>query len=563
MIRDLPQRWALPLMLLSLHGVMLWGFDSLLTKTLLLSHYGLFLLWQPIWRGEQQLSVSATLLFLAGGALLLLSANWWVMAFWEAALFGLLGGRVFSTQEKIPRMGYLVAASYLLAMLMMWVTPKLLIQTEDIAALTFVTTYAMPLLPLSLLMLPGERTQRSEAPPLDFFYSLLLFLLAVILLLGSFAIQDTSHMNYFEALTRMLFILAAVLFLMSWLWNPRAGFSGIGYLMSRYLLSVGMPFEQWLGRIARLAEIEPNPMEFLSAATKEIDSLPWVSGGEWHTPEYTGRFGTPAPYSATFSYHDFEMTLHARQPLTPVLTLHIKLLTQLLGEFHEAKKRENALREQSYMRAVYETGARLTHDIKNLVQSMSALCAAAQSAGSGDQERLVALIQRQLPQLNRRLELTLEKLQSPKTEDLSRITAAAWWDALMHRYQSTAIDFSGPELAMDEEIYAEVFDNVVDNLLQNALEKARHERGIRIRVALEVNGDAPSLEVSDTGSAMAPEIAQRLFKSRIDSSESGLGIGLYHAARQAQRAGYTLSVADNENGRVRFTLVKTHPAEPS
>ncbi len=563
MNRGIPQRWALPLMLLSLHGVMLWGFDSPITKTLLLSHYGLFLLWQPIWRGEQQLSTGSTLLFLAGGALLLLSVNWWVMAFWEAALFGLLGGRVFSTQEKYPRMGYLIAASYLLAMLMMWVTPKLLVQAEEIPALTFVATYFMPLLPLSLLLLPSERAQRGEAPPLDFFYSLLLFLLAVILLLGSFAIQETSNMNYFEALIRMLFIIAAVLFLMSWLWNPRAGFSGIGYLMSRYLLSVGMPFEQWLNRIAKLAEVETSPMEFISAAAKEIDSLAWVSGGEWHTSEYTGKFGATAPYSATFQYHDFELTLYARQPLTPVLMLHIKLLTQLLGEFHEAKKRESTLREQSYMRAVYETGARLTHDIKNLVQSMSVLCAAAQSAGSDDQERLVALIQRQLPQLNRRLELTLEKLQAPKTEDFSRINAAAWWDAVRHRYQNSAVEFSSQELLADSEIYVEVFDNVIDNLLQNALEKARHERGIHITATLNETGSGPGLEVRDTGSAMPQDVAQRLFKSRIDSSESGLGIGLYHAAREAQRAGYMLSIADNENGKVRFILQKTPPASAS
>lgn len=555
MKRKPPQQWTLSLMLLSLHGAMLMGFNSALSLTLLLIHYGLFLLWQPLWRGEQKLSLAATLLLLAGGALLLATINWWVLAFWQAALFGLLGGRVFSTQEKYPRAGYLVAAAYLIGMLLTWVVPKLLSHGDEIAAVQILAAYVMPLLPASLLLLPSERERAAETPPLDFFYALLLFLLAVILVLGSFAIEVSSNANYAEALMRMLFGIAAVLFVMSWLWNPRAGYAGIGNLLSRYLLSVGMPFEQWLNRITRLAEAETSPSEFMLEAAAEVASLPWVSGGKWHTAEGKGDFGVEATYSATFDYHDFGLTLHTRQPLTPVIMLHIKLLTQLLGEFYEAKKREQALREQSYMRAVYETGSRLTHDIKNLVQSLSVLCSAAQQAGSGDEDRLVALIKRQLPQLNRRLELTLEKLQTPKPENLRQIKALTWWRAVKQRYAGANIVFSSHGITSTSELYPEVFDNVIDNLLQNALEKARSERGLHIAVMLG-EADGPYLEVSDDGRAIAKEVATRLFQSRVES-ENGLGIGLLHAARQAQRIGYRLNLADNWDGKVRFVLLST------
>ena len=558
-IRKMRHQWALALLLLSLHGVMLWGFDSVLAKTLLLSHYGLFLLWQPIWRGEQPLSAASALLVLAGGAVLLLTLDWWVLAFWQAALFGLLGGRVFSTEEKTPRAGYLIAAAYLLAMLVIWVVPRLLNQVQDNAATTFLVQYLMPLLPLSLLFLPSERRQRTDAPALDFFYSLLLFLLALILVLGSFAIEVSSNTHYPDALMQMLFAIAGILFVMSWLWNPRAGFSGIGQILSRYLLSVGMPFEQWLYRIARLAEVESGPVEFMSAAAAEVALLPWVSGGAWQIPESGGEFGAKGSYSATFDYHELKLTLHARQPLTPVLMLHIKLLTQLLGEFYEAKKREAALREQSYMRAVYETGSRLTHDIKNLVQSLTALCTAAQSTGKEDADRLIGLIQRQLPQLNRRLELTLEKLQSPQTENLRLIKTASWWRAAKQRYATTNVAFASHKVAVDGEIYAEVFDNVLDNLLQNALEKARNEQGLNIAVTLS-ELDGLYLEVCDDGAPMPKNLAAQLFKSHIHS-ENGLGIGLYHAARQAQRVGYTLALAENRKGAVRFILRKGSQSE--
>ena len=44
-------RWLLLAMLALLHGVMLLGVDSPWSRPLLLAHLGLFLLWQPLWRG--------------------------------------------------------------------------------------------------------------------------------------------------------------------------------------------------------------------------------------------------------------------------------------------------------------------------------------------------------------------------------------------------------------------------------------------------------------------------------------------------------------------------------
>jgi hypothetical protein len=557
MTRSFSQRWALALLLLSLHGVMLWGFDAPLTKTLLVIHYGLFLLWQPIWRGEQPLTPGTGLLFLAGGALLLLAVNWWILAFWAAGLFGLLGGRVFSTQEKSARTGYLVAAAHLLAILLIWVGPKLLRITSQEESLTeAMMAYILPILPVMILFLPGERKSHSAPPPLDFFYSLILFLLAVILVLGSLAIAASGKLAYLEALIRMLFVIAAVLLTMSWLWNPRAGFAGIGQLLSRYLLSIGMPFEQWLNRITRLAEVESTPEQFIAAATAEVASLPWVSGGQWKTAESSGTFGNGEDsYSATFSYHEFGWTLYARHPLTPVLMLHIKLLTQLLGEFYEAKKREALLREQSYMRAVYETGSRLTHDIKNLVQSLSTLCAAVENTEKQDSEKLVALIQRQLPLLNRRLALTLEKLQAPHTDQLRYIRTSTWWRNLKKRYEASPVQFSSQGLSSHSTLCAEIFDNVADNLLQNVLEKARNESGISIQVMLTEN-PYPCLIVRDSGKAIPEKIARALFKSRIPS-ESGLGIGLLNAFKLAQRIDYAIALTNNANGEVSFSLSKS------
>jgi len=547
------QRYALALLLLSLHGVLVWGFGSPLTQTLLLVHYGLFLLWQPVWHGEQKLTATSSALFILGGMLLVLMVNWWVLAFWMAGVFGLLGGRVFGARAGFARTSYLLAAAYLLGMLLLSVVPRLLGKLPDLDSIQTLTRYLLPLLPASLLFLPDGHEDEGEAPVLDLFYSLLLFLLTVILVLGGFALQVSTDRDYLHTLIRLLFGVAAALVLLSWLWNPRAGFTGIGQLLSRYLLTIGMPFEHWLKRIAELASLESTTTSFIRAAMREVAALPWVSGGSWKTDEEQGEFGRPAAHQASFDFHDFRLTLHTRWPLTPALLLHIRLLTLILGEFFEAKRREKTLSEQTYMRAVYETGSRMTHDIKNLVQSLSTLCVAAQQAGERDGERLMALIQRQLPQLSRRLELTLDKLQAPQVESTHLVKAASWWSALQQRHADSAIVFRAHDLPPEMMVDATMMDNVADNLLQNALKKSREAGGeLQITVTLQ-GGNGLLLDVRDSGNAIPPEIARQLFKTHL-ASESGMGIGLYHAARMAGQAGYDLALNRNEDGAVCFTL---------
>ena len=57
----------------------------------------------------------------------------------------------------------------------------------------------------------------------------------------------------------------------------------------------------------------------------------------------------------------------------------------------------------------------------------------------------------------------------------------------------------------------------------------------------------------DSGEAIAPAIAESLLRAPVQS-EFGMGIGLYHAAKQAAESGYTLKLAENRTGSVAFTL---------
>jgi len=549
---NLFHRLSLGLMLLTLHAVLLWGLEGFVQKAFLLCHYGFFLLWQPIWRTQASLSYFAATLFIAGGLLLTYFMSWWLMAFWVAVLFGLLGGRVFSSKTR-SRIAYLFAAGYLLAMLLLWIVPKLLGNAQDIAITEFVITFLMPLLPIAILLAATDDASSPLPPTIDFFYTLVLLLLAVILVLGSYAIETSSGANYAIVLIKVLFGLAFALLAISWLWNPRAGFAGIGHLLSRYLLSLGLPFEQWVKNIAELAEKKNSAKEFIESAMHEIANLPWVSGVTWDTAESSGELGVMSRHYSELKFHDVNMRLYTRFTLTPALSLHLNLLTQVLGEFHEAKRREETLQQNAYMQAVYETGARLTHDIKNIVQSMSALCSAAELTPNNDDALLADLIRRQLPKMNQRLALTLDKLQAPNTNSNRKTRLADWWNNLQQRHHQSSINFLCGKLP-DIQVDDEVLDSVVDNLLQNAIEKSRNEPGIEIVAELST-GEKFCLEVSDSGKAMPQDKAARLFKAHVHS-ENGLGIGLYHAAKQSRQAGFSLSLIENSDGDVRFRLAQ-------
>ncbi len=545
---------VLAFMLLSLHAFLILGSEEgYLKQSLFLGTYALFLLWQPIWRSTEKLSQPALALFIGVGFIGFFYTSWWLTALWLTILFGLLGGRIFSNETSANRIIHILAASYLLSMLLLWVVPKLLSASNDLEAATFVIRYFIPLLPLSILFISNQPSKSGQLPVLDFFYTLLLMLVALILVLGSYAIGTLNTVNYIQVMFITIFSLAFALMAFSLLWQPSTRFSGVELLMSRYLLSIGMPFEKWVKSIASLGEIESTPNGFVQAAMIEMTSLPWVSGVSWLADETQGKLGQSSKHQTNFSFKDFHMTLHTNWQISPALYVHVKLLTQIMGEFYDAKRREETLRQNAYMQAFYETGSRLTHDIKNILQSVGTLVSAAEQTEDKDNAALLQLIRKQLPVLNQRIAATLDKLKAPN-EDKKRVEKmSAWWRNLQLRHtQDDHIEFIASELPK-QDINAEVLDSVLDNLLNNALEKAKYQPDTLIKVEMHHDNARFCIDVTDTGKAMDAVIAHDLFKKHI-ASHNGLGVGLYHAAQDAKQAGYELSLDSNVHGAVRFRV---------
>src|SRR4029079_5465972 len=117
-----------------------------------------------------------------------------------------------------------------------------------------------------------------------------------------------------------------LLMTLSWLWDPHAGFAGLGHMLSRYLMSLGLPFERWIQQLAGFAEQETQPQRFLALALQHIMDLPWVSGLEWEARLGKGEHGEKSEYSAEFSFQDLRLKIYTHWSLSPAVLLHLKLL---------------------------------------------------------------------------------------------------------------------------------------------------------------------------------------------------------------------------------------------
>jgi hypothetical protein len=554
------QDW-LALTLLALHGALTLGIDTAASKALLLTHFGCFLLWQPVWQGEQKLYPGQATLIVGAAALLVALESWWMMSLWIAGLFALIGGEVPTIKNVGQRVVAMLAAIYLLSILLIWVVPHLF-EAADYGALFIGLARYGPLLPLLLIsVIKTERVSRGGGYSVDLVASLLLFLMVVVLVLGAFVIHQLSHGAYVIALAQALLVTAGILFALSWLWDPRGGFAGIGQLMNRYFMSVGMPFERWMHSLANLADQEREPDRFVMLAAKDMATFAWVSGIDWETRHQRGSEGRIARHATDCRFGSLRLTLYTRWLPSPALALHIRLLARLLADYYEAKTREQEQRRNAYMHAIYETGSRLTHDVKNLLQSLGSLCAAVEGSDASDSPALRRLILRQLPQINQRLRSTLDKLDRRADGSSETGDAAAWWRDLQQRYAHERVVFQAATIDPTVQLPADLFDRVAENCLQNALEKRVDGKPPEIVVSFDCEA-APRLRVCDSGQPLPDTLTRTLLIAPV-ASRHGLGVGLYQAARQAAGLGYALTLASNLPGKVCFELAATEAGRRS
>lgn len=551
------RRWLFLALLASVHLVMMVGPATTLGRLLFLTHIGLGLLWQPFVQPRRHLGFGGIAVVILAAALFASHLNWGLMLLWLMLLTGVVGGKVFLFPDRWERLFYLLALGYLATALMLIALPAAvrpllgsLIEPMEGAFLTFITIVLMAFLPV----VPSETSRRTEI--IDFIYGVILFQTMGLIVLGSLGFALIFKATYIESLVVTLLLVAGTLLLLGFIWNPRAGFGGLGGAVAQHVLSAGMPFEEWLEALANLSQAEDRPDRFIAQACGLLTRhLHAVVGVRWQTPAEQGAYGEPNGHPIHFNNGPTRLVLYCRVQPSPSLRWQYGLAVRLLMDSYADKQRAQELKRLSFVEAVHETGARLTHDVKNLLQSLDALCAAAERPGSDSSKRFNELLRRQLPEISARLRQTLSKLTSPQPDETPNPQAATeWFEALQRRYAEMPVHFSARDILPDHQVPdALLFSTVLENLLQNIAEKRQMEPGVQAEVELHREGASLVVDIADNGSMIPAAIASRLFSERI-ASANGLGIGLYQCARLAECHGYRLTLAENQPGNVRFRL---------
>jgi len=541
----------LGLMLFSLLAASHIGDNDTITQSFLIIHFGLFLLWQPVIKQQSSFSTKQIIILFILIFGFIYWFNPWLNAFWALLLLTLLTGRIFA--RGLARVAYGLAVIVLFLEFVLITTPELFHLAAISSTLQSPFGTVLLALPLVLLFIPATSSASNQV---DFIRGFLIVLLVIFLCMSSVLISLTVQQPYIESLAISVIVLSLFLLLTSFLWAPRAGFTGLAQLLETYVLNIGGPFEEWFSHISTLeANTGLRPENFLSASLRYLMQQHWISGVSWQTGSEKGVEGEVSSHQVNINDEKLTLIIHAYSPVGPSLLLHSKLLLSVLTFYYRAKLQEQLLLKQAHMQAIYETGSKLTHDVKNILQSTNTMTQIINDNDAQMQEK-IDVLKKQMPILTQRLNTTLKKLRDPANTDSAIQTSSGsllhWWNQLQMRYTGRHIKFS-TEVENDMEIPVDILTTVMENLLDNARSKRIREPDLKIFVTLSTKEKHLHLSVMDTGSAIDDEIAQQLFKEVV-SSQDGFGIGLYQSYELAKNHGFTLTVADNTSGNVTFTL---------
>ena len=532
----------------SLHTALWTGLGTPISQAALLIHLGLFLIWQPIQTSRQNITWFNAVIFILLALAITYWINWWLAIGWLILLIGIVGGRVLTNQSE--RYIYFLVMLFLFFELFIGCIPNLFNLALQPVIFSFMIFF-LALLPVLLIFFPEIKKQDTEIS-VDLLHAITASMLTSLLAMGALVIMYRSNFNYYTALFQSLLVIGLGLIIISWLLSANSGYGGLSQAWTRSLLNIGTPFEQWLTDLTDLKNKHQSANDFLDAAIKKLVSLPWISGVKWQLNNTLNIHGLKTKHKINLNINKYPMTIYTQVNISGALLLHCNLLIQLIEYLYESKVNEHELEKQAHLQAIYETGARITHDIKNLLQSMHSMVMILQADNADGDSKSLVIMKKQFPYFIQRLEQAMHKLQAPPQQDSDQIYINDWFTDLKSRYRDMDIGFSN-SLTDDPLIPFELFDSVSENLLENAITKRRSDPSIEIRLNITADSGGISLMVSDTGTAIDDKIVAILFQEPI-KSDNGLGIGLLQAAKQAAASGYKLQLLTNEAGNVTFKL---------
>ena len=386
----------------------------------------------------------------------------------------------------------------------------------------------------AIALCDSTRHRATLDPLLCALLSLLLLSFALSIKITAAALGDYRHALVLVALAYCA-ALAAIVLLVAPLFRGGGGLSNFSHAFS-----FEIPVDKWIADISTLAQKEDKPDDFLAAAAHRLMSLPGISGIGWQAannpPQHIGK---GARFMA-INCPPVEFTIYYRRLISPWTRFNYYLLCRVISEYYTEHRREETQRAQNILRAVHQAGARITHDIKNILHVLLLL-----SSSKDD-----ATIRRQLPLLQHRLKHALDKLRGMPATSTAQTPANIWWAEARQQYEHTTVIFNDTQATTL--ILPLLFDRALDNFLENAMKKYAASP-LAIHASLESSDNGVALRVSDNGSPIDKTIAADIFIRPV-SSESGFGIALCQLAQEAKTHGYRAHIAANDPKNVVFAL---------
>ncbi|VAW63305.1 hypothetical protein MNBD_GAMMA09-527 [hydrothermal vent metagenome] len=537
----------LGLMLLLLHlALHQQDENNFLVSSLLLAHFGFFLLWQPVINTAESISIKTLLIALIVNSLLYFFLNDWFIGLWIIFLIGLTSGSALVS--GIQRSLYALAAVILFLQLSLTLTPKLFnleVLDENIEQVVF---YAIIIACSVIIFWPYKKYRTVKT---DYLHGLIISFGLFSFYITSILISYTANIHYLQSLLITALSIGSGFVFLSIIWLPRHGISGIGQLWEQHILNIGNPFETWVKQTSLLDQNKKITADlFLKNSIEHLLTLSWVSGVNWSDEKKHTLYGQETKYSTTFTSNNINVQIYSHIPMGAALKIHAQLLMHLMNYFYTSKLREITLMNQTHLKAVYETGSKLTHDMKNILQSLHTLTSVVQT--TDDPQKSHQLMKKQLPLLSQRLQNTLDKLQTKTDTGCSFSLIQTWWKELQSRYHGRDILFEG-EIYQNTLIDIDVFDTVLENFLENARSKRRSNPDISIIASIYAENERIVIQVCDTGEPVPTSKKNEMFKQILPSND-GYGIGLYQSAQLAEKNGFKLNLLNNESGNICFQL---------
>ena len=535
--------------LLLLHAL-IWIVDEPLLKfSLTFILYGLFLLWQPLWSKQEKMRRVPVVVLALVFVLLAYRFPNESLVFFALILSGLIGSRL---------LGQTAFRSFdLLALLIITLEMAVGLVPDTFPQITLPVLFAeymqtVILIPVMLFYFaPNPDHQKQERSQVDLMHGLLAATLLFIVLLGGIVINLLYGVEYIDGLLLSVFIVSTLTIGISWFWNPGVGYSGIGVLWNRYAMTIGGPFETWIKTLTTLIEERYlTPTDYLEAACEHLVENDWLNSIEWHFEDFKISVGDKSGTRLEHRLDDkLTVILHFKADPGSALEQHTILLIRMAYQFYLAKLNQEKMRAQEHFATIHHTGARLTHDVKNILQSIrtSLEILDMDKDTPGSQK----LLQSNLTQIGQRLQSTLDKLRTPRLNtQINLVDCRQWMERIEKRHNANTRILFDNDIENNLVVPVDLFDSVAENLINNALKKSASGR---LELRLMSSNEIILLSVCDDGDAISADIESNLFTKPV-SSGSGMGIGLYQSAIMAQAFNYELELSQNKHGRVCFNL---------